>query len=156
MHQLLTGMPLERFAALYESLDEGVARALDGAIARMLNCRAGSVARQPAAMRVKALRAWIARERDDSVAGDLLAAYFLGPRKDLVIAFLDATGVAHEEGRVDGDARPDPAKVPDAARALAASHAQEDVRLYLQVASLQWPDVSELRAAAGRPAAPAA
>jgi hypothetical protein len=148
VHQLLTAMSLERFEALYKSLDPDMARAFDGAIARMLNSRVGSVARLPDRTRVKALRAWIVRQRDEAVAGDLLAAYFLGPRKALVTSFLDATGVKHEDGRVDDDARPDPAKVPDAVAALNQAYDREDVHLYLQVAAGQWPDVAALKTAA--------
>ncbi|MHC5209371.1 MAG: hypothetical protein ACYTG2_01475 [Planctomycetota bacterium] len=148
MHQLLTAMSPERFTVLYESLDPKVARALDGPIARMLNSRPRSIARQPVTLRVKALRAWITRERDEQVAGDLLAAYFLGPRKDLVTSFLDATGVTHEDGQVEDDARPDAAKIPDAVAALLAEHDREDVGLYLQVAAQQWPDVPEVKTAA--------
>jgi hypothetical protein len=148
VHQFLIALPPERFAALYQSLEPEVARVLDGVIARMLNSRVSSVGRTPVAMRVKALRAWIVRERDDAVAGDLLAAYFLGPRKALVTGFLDATGVEHEDGRVDGDGKPDAGKLDDAVAALLAEHDREDVRLYLQVAAQQWPDVPELKAAA--------
>jgi hypothetical protein len=148
VHQFLIALPPDRFASLYQSLEPEVARALDGVIARMLNSRVSSVGRTPVAMRVKALRAWIVRERDDAVAGDLLAAYFLGPRKVLVTSFLDATGVEHEDGRVNGDGKPDAGKLDDAVAALLAEHDREDVRLYLQVAAQQWPDVPQLKAAA--------
>jgi hypothetical protein len=65
------------------------------------------VAKQPEALRVKALRTWIGRQKDDAVAGDLLRAYFLGPRKALVIQFLDATGTAHEDGQVTEEGQPE-------------------------------------------------
>jgi hypothetical protein len=141
VYQLLADMPAERFTALYTALPSDVSRALDGAIARMLNCRVPSVRRQPEALRAKALRAFILRERDDDVSADLLRAYFLGARKPLVTQFLDATGVAHEDGQVgEEDAEPDAARVPDAVKALLADHDPRDVRLYLQVAALQWPE----------------
>jgi hypothetical protein len=155
MHDLLVALPPERFAALYRSLDPPLARALDGAIAQVLHARVQSVAKQPEALRVKALRTWIGRQKDDTVAGDLLRAYFLGPRKALVVAFLDATGTAHEDGQVGDDARPDPAKVPAAVEGLLAAHEREDVRLYLQVAARQWSDVPAVAEALARLSAPA-
>ena len=150
MHDLLTALPPERFASLYRSLDPPLARALDGAIAQVLHARVQSVAKQPEAIRVKALRNWISRQKDDAVAGDLLRAYFLGPRKALVIQFLDATGTAHEEGQVTDEGRPDPAKVGDAVSALMQAHDPEDVRLYLQIAARQWPDVPAVAEALAR------
>ena len=56
-------------------------------------------------------------KRDEALAGELLRAYLLGPRKDLVTAFLDATGVRHEDGQVGDDAQPDADKVPAAVHA---------------------------------------
>jgi len=141
MHDLLIALPPERFANLYRSLDPPLARALDGAIAQVLHARVQSVAKQPEAIRVKALRNWIVRQKDDAVAGDLLRAYFLGPRKPLVVQFLDATGTEHEDGQVTDEGQPDPAKVDEAVKALLAAHDREDVRLYLQIAARQWADV---------------
>jgi hypothetical protein len=153
MHDLLIALPPERFATLYRSLDPPLARALDGAIAQVLHSRVQTVAKQPEAIRVKALRNWISRQKDDAVAGDLLRAYFLGPRKPLVIQFLDATGTEHEEGQVTEEGRPDAAKIPDAVKALLADHDRDDVRLYLQIAARQWPEVPALgEALAGLPA----
>lgn len=153
MHDLLIALPPDRFATLYRSLDAPLARALDGAIAQVLHSRVQSVAKQPEAIRVKALRNWITRQKDDAVAGDLLRAYFLGPRKPLVIQFLDATGTPHEEGQVTDEGKPDPARVPDAVAALLNDHDRDDVRLYLQIAARQWADIPAIaEALAGLPA----
>lgn len=140
MHRLLTELSPERLAGLYAALPEQVRRALDVPIARALNSRPASVGKRPEALRVKALRSYLVRTRDDEVAGDLLRAYLLGPRADLVKGFLDATGVAHEDGQVEGDAEPAPDKVGPAVEALLGTHEREDVHLYLQVARVQWPD----------------
>jgi hypothetical protein len=144
VYQLLADLPPERFTAFYTALPEEMRQALDAPVARILNARLPSVRRQPAALKVRALRAWLARERDEALAGEMLRSYFLGPRKDMVVAFLDATGVKHKEGEVEGGSGPDPAKVPDAIKALLAKHDPEDVRLYLRIAAAQWPDVKEL------------
>jgi hypothetical protein len=145
---LLTGMSPERLETLYTSLPDGEQAALDVAVARVLNSRVDVARRRPMPMRIKALRAWFQRSRDDDLALDVLRGYLLGPRQQLVTDFLDATGVAHEEGQVeDDDASPDGAKVPEAVQALAAKHDPVDVRLYLEVARRQWPQVPELTAA---------
>ncbi|HTE05074.1 MAG TPA: hypothetical protein VK824_02680 [Planctomycetota bacterium] len=152
MLKLLLALPPERFAALYLALPEEMARALDGAIASMLHARPASVRRQPDAVRVKALRAFLVRSRDETLGGDLLRAYFLGPRKPLVVQFLDATGVKHQEGQVEEEGQPDPAKVGEAIAALNAAHDPQDVALYLAIAAVQWPEIKELKAAAATPA----
>jgi hypothetical protein len=152
MLKLLLALTPERFGALYLALPPELARALDGAIASMLHARPASVQRQPAAVRIKALRAFLVRTRDEALAGDLLRAYFLGPRLPLVTQFLDATGVKHDKGQVEDEAQPDPAKVGEAIAALNAAHDPQDVQLYCAIAALQWPDVAGLKAAAGAPA----
>ncbi|MCB9897193.1 MAG: hypothetical protein H6825_04235 [Planctomycetes bacterium] len=140
MHLLLTEMSLDRLTTLYEALPEELVRALDVPIGKALNSRPGSVARRPVPMRMKALRAFLKRTRDDTIAGELLRAYLLGPRKDLVVSFLDATGVAHEEGEISDDSEPAADKVGPAVEALLAQFDREDVVLYLEIATRQWPE----------------
>ena len=151
MYQILADLPPERFTAFYSALPEEMQRALDGPVARVLNARLPKVRHQPAALKVRALRAWLSRERDETLAAEMLRSYFLGPRKDLVVAFLDATGVKHKDGQIEGDDKPDAAKVPDAIAALRKAHDAEDVRLYLRIAALQWPESEAIVKAAQEP-----
>ena len=59
----------------------------------------------------------------------------------IVLGFLDGTGVKHEEGEVDDEAGdPDPKKVAATVKQLCADHDPADVKLYLSVAVIQWPD----------------
>jgi hypothetical protein len=90
------------------------------------------------------LRAHLLRTRDDDLAGELIRAYLLGARKDLVTDFLDGVGIEHEEGTVEGDAEPDEAKVGPTVDSLLEKHAPADVTLYLEIAVLQWPDSKAL------------
>jgi hypothetical protein len=143
--QLVLDLTPERLAALYRALPDAMRQALDAPVARVLNARLPAVRRQPEALKLRALRAWLVRERDEALAGELLRAYLLGPRKALVIGFLDATGVRHEDGQVGDDAQPDAAKIPAAVEALLKDHARDDVRLYLGVAALQWPGNAGVR-----------
>lgn len=141
MLQLVTDMSPERLSQVYEALPEALIRALDVPIGAALNSRPTSVARRPLGLRIKALRAYLLRKRDDGLAGDVVRTYLLGPRKQLVTDFLDAVGLAHEDGQLSEDeASPDESKVADAVIAVLANHEREDLKLYLGVAALQWPD----------------
>jgi len=147
VHILLTELPPERLGNLYEALEPQAQRALDAAIGRALNSRPQSVVRRPLVLRMKALRAWLLRTRDDDLAGELLRAYFLGARKALVTGFLDATGVKHDEGSVEDEGVPDEAKIPAAVEAALAAHDPGDVLLYLEIAALQWPESQAIKQA---------
>ena len=155
MFRLLTELPAERFAAIYEALPDDMSRAFDPAIARVLNARMPKVRKTPVAMRAKALRAFLMRERDEDVAGDILRAYFLGPRLELVTDFLDGVGVKHEKGQVEDESEPDGGRVPAAIDAVLEDHDRGDLGLYLQIATVQWPEVEALKHAAEEFAAPA-
>ena len=57
----------------------------------------------------------------------------------MMSAFLDALGIAHENGMIEEDAvAPDPAKMAAATAAIAAAYPADDVSLYLD--TLRWQD----------------
>ncbi len=152
VHQLLMDLSPERFGALYEALPAEVIGALDTPIASVLNSRVAKVRKRPLPMKLKALRAFLLRQRDDDLALEMLRGYLLGPRADLVKDFLDATGVPHEDGQIndedsDEPAEPDPKKVPGAIKTLTEKHDPDDVRLYLEIAAMQWPEHEAVRKA---------
>lgn len=140
MRDLVLDLSVERFLEIVRELPSEVRMGLDVAAARALNSRPQAMRRRSEEMKVRAVRSWIARKRDDDLAGEILRAYFLGPRKDLVCAFLDATDCKHEDGQVEDDAAPDAGKVPAAIDTLLQEHSAADLRLYLGIAALQWPD----------------
>jgi hypothetical protein len=76
----------------------------------------------------------------EMVAARLLVAYHLHHQRGMMAAFLDALGIAHEEGLIaDEEIQPPSAeRLRDAVRALGASHPTEDVTLYLS--TLMWQD----------------
>jgi hypothetical protein len=75
----------------------------------------------------------------DELAAKLLVAYHFAEQKPMMSAFLDAIGVAHENGLIKDDAgAPDPARVAGAATAIATSYPAEDVAVYLN--TLLWQD----------------
>ena len=75
----------------------------------------------------------------DELAAKLLVLYHLAEQKPMMSAFLDAIGIAHEDGLIKDDTgMPDPARVAGAAAAIAASYPAEDVAVYLN--TLLWQD----------------
>jgi hypothetical protein len=75
----------------------------------------------------------------EDLAARLLVVYHLAEQRPMMSAFLDALGVAHENGLIREDAaRPDPAKMAAAAAAIAREYPAPDVALYLN--TLLWQD----------------
>jgi hypothetical protein len=74
------------------------------------------------------------------VAARLLVAYHLRHQRPMMGSFLDALGIAHENGLIsDGDLEaPTKERLADAARTLSATYPAADVALYL--ATLIWQD----------------
>jgi hypothetical protein len=74
------------------------------------------------------------------VAARLLVVYHLEHQRPMMGAFLDALGIAHENGLINEDdlAPPAPERLRDAAATLARSFPADEVALYL--ATLLWQD----------------
>ena len=74
------------------------------------------------------------------VAARLLVAYHLDQQRPMMGAFLDALGIAHENGLIAADdmAPPTGERLQQAARTLAASYPADEVALYLS--TLMWQD----------------
>ena len=68
----------------------------------------------------------------DDVATRLLVLYHLAEQRPMMAAFLDALGIAHDDGLIqDGHVTPDPAKLGPAVAALAGAYPAADVSVYL-------------------------
>ena len=77
----------------------------------------------------------------DSLAARALVVYHLAEKRPMMGAFLDALGIAHENGLIQEDAvKPDPAKVAPAAATLAQHYPADDVSLYLNTLLCQDPE----------------
>jgi hypothetical protein len=74
------------------------------------------------------------------VAARLLVAYHLASQRPMMAAFLDALGIAHEDGLISDEKMeaPTPERLEEAAKVLASSYPAEDVALYLS--TLMWQD----------------
>jgi hypothetical protein len=77
----------------------------------------------------------------DALAARALILYHLADQRPMMGAFLDALGIAHENGLIGEDeVKPDAAKVAPAAAAIAKQFPAEDVRVYLNTLLSQDPD----------------
>jgi hypothetical protein len=77
----------------------------------------------------------------DSLAARALVVYHLSNQREMMGAFLDALGIAHEEGLIkDDEVKPEPAKVGPAVEQIASRFPQDDVTLYLNTLISQDPD----------------
>jgi hypothetical protein len=76
----------------------------------------------------------------EQVAARALIAYHLDMQRPMMGAFLDALGIAHENGVIqEDDVKPDETKLAPAVDAIAQAFPAEDVSLYLNVLLCQDP-----------------
>jgi hypothetical protein len=87
----------------------------------------------------------------EAIAARVLIAYHLATQRPMMAAFLDALGIAHEDGLIQEDeVKPDPGKMTEAAARLAAEFPADDVDLYFQTLLAQDPETwGGLRSQAG-------
>ena len=109
-------------------------------IAQRIKFRIKSVLSMPVERKAKQLVALPAVS--EMVAARLLVAYHLVHQRPMMGAFLDALGIAHEEGLISEEdvQPPDPEKLKAAAKTLAASYPAADVTVYLSTLTWQDPD----------------
>jgi hypothetical protein len=81
------------------------------------------------------------RDPGEILASSLLVALHLGPRKPMLIAFLDALGLAHEDGLLKDEAT-QAISLEDLKKACAsiATESPSAIRIYLNTLWLQDPD----------------
>jgi hypothetical protein len=109
-------------------------------IARKLKFRPKSVQQQPLERRSKQLAHL--NDVSETIATRALIAYHLDAERPMMGAFLDAMGIAHENGLITTEEMPAPAAetVAAAATTLAASFPPDAVALYLNTVLTQDPD----------------
>jgi hypothetical protein len=76
----------------------------------------------------------------EMIAARLLVAFHLSHQRPMMASFLDALGIAHEDGLIASEELEPPSAeaLANAARTLTASYPPEDVALYLS--TLVWQD----------------
>jgi hypothetical protein len=77
----------------------------------------------------------------DNIAARTLVVYHLAEHRPMMSAFLDALGIAHENGLIKEDSvKPDAAKISAAVEGLRNQFPGEDVQLYLSTLLSQDPE----------------
>jgi hypothetical protein len=126
------------------------------AIAAQMKFRTKSVLGLPAEKRTKYLATL--PTISDTIVARALINYHLARQRPMMVAFLDAVGIAHEDGLISDEepAKPDAAKLRSAAADLGSKFPAEDVSLYLATLVSQDPetwgelaDVPEVQEVAG-------
>lgn len=146
IEQLKT-MDDERFAAIYESLLHQGFGPLDNEVAKSLKFRPQAIRKLPLAKRAKRAKSLLESGANAEMCYEIFGSYLIKDHKELVMAFLDLTGVKHEDGMIHSteEEQPDGSKVADAAKELDGKHAKEDVTLYLSLCAEQWPQIGEIQ-----------
>jgi len=109
-------------------------------IAQRLKFRTKSVVGLPIARKTQYLLSLLSLP--EMVAARLLIAYHITHQRPLMGAFLDALGVAHNDGMIaeETEIAPEAEKIRAAVQTIAASFPAEDVALYLSTLYWQSPD----------------
>lgn len=77
----------------------------------------------------------------DALAARALVVYHLREQREMMGTFLDALGIAHENGLIQDDSvTPEQSKIVPAAEALRGRFPAEDVNLYLETLLCQDPE----------------
>jgi hypothetical protein len=138
--QLWREMPVDRrvdaAAAFWRDLESPEIAAQHaeavGLLARRLNFRVRSVQTLPVERRARHLAQLT--DVSDGIATRALIAYHFEAQRPLMAAFLDALGIAHEDGLITAEEVPAPAadSLKAASQTVRASFPSEDVELYLK------------------------
>ena len=119
-------------------------------LARRLNFRPKALQRLPVERRAAMLAQF--SDVPDTVATRALIAYHFAHQRPLMAAFLDALGIAHEDGVIAAEdlPAPEPDKLKTAMEAIRASFPADDVDRYLDtLATLDSETWAGLEAAGG-------
>jgi hypothetical protein len=143
--QLWKALPAERKTQAAEAFwrdDNAAAEQAEAiaAIAQRLKFRAKSVVALPIEKKARYLLGLVGIS--ELVAARLLVAFHLHYQRPMMAAFLDALGIAHEDGLIADEQLEPPSaeRLKTAADTLRASFPTEDVSLYFSTLMWQDPD----------------
>jgi hypothetical protein len=129
--------------------DKPLYRATLSAVAEARKLRPIFLERQPKPQRHATMVASLARPALDLVTGNLIRAWLLKKHKAMLVDFLDALGIKHEEGVVEQlPDTLDDAKLRAAVDALLAKYPPETVAVYLhafnEMNEQEWPNLTTM------------
>lgn len=132
----------------YEA-DKATYKATLAAVAQARHLRPVFLEKQPRVQRHAGMLATLTRPSLDAVAGTLLRAWLLGRHTGVVTDFLDALGIAHQQGVVENlPPSVEDEKLRQAVDALLAKHPRELVVVYLNAFNglngANWPLLADM------------
>ncbi len=141
-------LALEILTYVHET-EKPIYQATLGAVAEARKLRPAYFKRQPRPQQHAMMLATLARPGLELVSANLIRTWLLKKHKQMLVDFLDALGIAHEEGVVeDLPETMDDAKVRAAVDALLAKYPPEAVAVYLHAFSemneVEWPSLKTL------------
>lgn len=143
--QLWKSMPIERRLLAADAFwqdENGAEQQVEAivAIAQKLKFRPRSVETQPLEKKSRQLAHM--NEVSETIATRALIAYHLAAERPMMGAFLDALGIAHEDGLIAAEDTPPPnaAAAASACKVLAEQFPADRVALYLNTLLTQDPD----------------
>jgi hypothetical protein len=157
-HEVFARMtPVQAEAFLNELRREAppVSQMALAAAAGAFKLRPAFLKRQPPAKQADWMRKALGRGTMASVAEEILAEYFLGHQKSLLVEWLDAIGLEHEEGvlKAGAPAAPDRTRLQEAVEKFASGEHPERRRLLLAAfaaqSAIDWPELEALIAERG-------
>jgi hypothetical protein len=152
-YQVFARMTPERAHALLEGLRKeapGVYTQALGAASVWLRARPQFVMKQSPEKRAQFVRQALARVATNLIAEEVLAAYFLQVKKPLLVEWLDAIGLEHEDGSLKSDAPPEPehGALEKAVAAFRKPDDADDRALLLEAfaaqSAIDWPALETL------------
>ena len=140
-HALLEGLRKEAPAVYTQAL---------GAASVWLRARPQFVMKQSPEKRAQFVRRALSRVATNLIAEEVLAAYFLQVKKPLLVEWLDAIGLEHEDGSLTAEAPPEPERgaLEKAVARFRKADDDPDRALLLQAfaaqSAIDWPALEAL------------
>jgi hypothetical protein len=150
-YQVFAQMTPERAAQVMAVLVEKSPAVYTQAVAATsaaMNARPKFLMRQAADKRANMVRRTLARVRANDLAEEILAAYFLEGRKELLIEWLDLVGLEHNEGILENENPPPPPgpQLEEAIKSFLTGDGTEDrdllLRAFAAQSAIDWPDLA--------------
>ena len=152
-HQVFARMSPERAFELLSKVQEklpGVYTQAVGAACVTLKARPQFLMKQTKQKRAQFVRQALSRFAAAAIAEEVLAAYFLEVRRDLLTEWLDALGIEHENGILKNDNPAEPARgqIEAAISKFRSGDGAEDRQLLLEAfaaqSAVEWPTLDAL------------
>jgi hypothetical protein len=156
-HEVFAAMPPDQTTAFFTTLAEECPAMFSQAIhaaSIATKSRPQYLLRQPLEKRAAAVRRALARVASAPMAEEVLAAYFVECRKDVLVAWLDRVGLAHEDGVLNDENPKCPAKtkLTQHVKGFLAEEKDPDRSLLLSAfgaqSAIDWPALDGLVEAA--------